>query len=59
MAAKFKKGDRCRVVKTLLAPSCIGQMVTIVEVIGVQKPIYKIDDDGILGYAVEGCLEMV
>ena len=53
MAAKFKKGDRCRVVKNLLAPSCIGQMVTIVEVIGVQKPIYKIDDDGILGYAVE------
>ena len=30
--AKYKTGDKCRVIKNFLAPDCIGQIVTIKDV---------------------------
>lgn len=56
---KFKKGQKCRVVKNLLAPQCIGMEVTILGVVGEKdgRVTYQIDEDGIQGYAAEACLE--
>ncbi len=63
--AKFKVGDRCKVIKNALAPKCIGE---IIEITGIQsekggKVLYKVtmdvEDSIIDGYASEGCLELV
>lgn len=51
---KFKKGDRCVVVKNALSPRSVGHVVEIVDVIG--KYGYKIRCEGLTGYAAESCL---
>ncbi len=57
--AKFKKGQKCKVVANLLAPQCVGMEVTILGVAGEKdgRVIYRIDEEGIQGYAAEPCLE--
>ena len=53
------KGQKCRITHNLLAPNCVGMTVTILEV-AVEKDgrtIYRIEEDGIQGYAAESCLE--
>ena len=59
--AKFKKGQKCRIVENLLAPKCIGMEVTILGVAGEKggRVFYRIDEDGIQGYASESCLEPI
>lgn len=59
--AKFKKGQKCRVVKNRLAPQCIGMEVTILGVVGEEdgRVMYRIDEGGLKGYAAESCLEEV
>lgn len=59
--AKFESGQKCRVVKNLLAPRCIGQTVTIVKVVlEAPRVIYLVaEEDGLKGYASEGCLEPI
>ena len=64
---KFNPGDKCRVVKNLLSPYCIGNIVEIIGVIRESeggKTLYKIresDDDGYYldGFAIENCLELI
>lgn len=60
--AKFKQGDKCRVIKNLLSPSCIGDIVTVESVITTYdgRFLYAITlDNSIMGYAAEGCLELI
>ncbi len=63
--AKFKVGDRCKVIKNALAPECIGE---IIEITGIQskkgeKVLYKaaVEVEGKVFdcYASEVCLELV
>lgn len=59
---KYKKGDRCKVIKNALAPECIGHAVTIDSVAFQRGPstLYRIIiDDDIMGYASEHCLELI
>lgn len=62
MDYKFKKGDRCIVIKNFLRPKCIGQEVIITGVFDTksQTPIYscKIPDTVIQGIASENCLTL-
>lgn len=61
-APKYKKGDRCKVIKNALAPECIGHAVTIDSVAFQRGPstLYRIIiDDDIMGYASEHCLELI
>lgn len=65
--AKFKVGDKCRVVKNALAQQNVGQIVEIVAVIG--NHFYETREDyrdangnlwyRMKGYASEECLELV
>ena len=59
--AMFESGQKCRVIKNLLAPQCVGQTVTIVKVAaeGNGKVMYEIDEGGLRGYAMESCLELI
>lgn len=59
---KYKVGDRCKTTKNLLAPHCIGDIVTIKSCHTAKngKSFYIIAlEDGIIGYAMESCLELV
>lgn len=59
--AKFKKGDRCRVIKNALAPDSVGDIVTI-DSIAFQTDssiLYRIEYADMTGYASEKCLELV
>ena len=54
---KFKKGDKCKVVKNVLAPKCVGMVVTVFATIGNNG--YKVRyDNGRTGIASENCLEL-
>ena len=56
--AKFKLGDKCKVVKNALAPKCVGDTVEIIGTIGNMG--YKVrHEDGMVGYASENCLELI
>ena len=55
--SKFKIGDKCRVIKNALAPQCVGMVVEIMGVIG--GTLYKIKEEGMIGFAAEGCLELI
>ena len=55
--SKFKIGDKCRVIKNSLAPQCVSMTVEIMGVVGCT--LYKIKEEGVIGYAAEGCLELV
>lgn len=59
--AKFKSGDKCRVVKNLLSPGCVGCIVHITDGISINgKSYYKVAHMGnVKGFASEGCLELV
>lgn len=59
--AKFKKGQKCKIIHSLLDPTCIGMEVTIKEVASekIGMIIYVIDLDGIERYASESCLELI
>ena len=60
MEAKFKVGDRCRVVKNLLAPKCIGNVVEITKVLMCNgKYYYETLEDGMKGVAAENCLSII
>jgi len=64
MDAKFKKGDKCRVIKNLLSPASIGDIVEVVNPIEAcnGKIYYNIiypEYPSIKGFASEGCLEKV
>lgn len=63
--AKFKVGEKCKVIKNALSPKCVGDIVTILEVCITtsNKYFYKVSSDIILsngeplvGYAEEDCL---
>lgn len=54
---KYKKGDKCKVVKNVLAPKCVGMVVTVIATIG--NSGYKVRyDNGWIGIASENCLEL-
>lgn len=55
--SKFNNGDKCRVIKNVFAPQCTGMVVEIMGVIG--GTLYKIKEDGVIGYAAEECLELL
>ena len=57
--SKYKEGQKCRIVKNLLAPSCVGQTVTIlgVAIENGSAVLYRVREDEIDGYAMETCLE--
>lgn len=59
--SKFKIGDKCRVVKNLLAPSCVGCIVHITDCISINgKLYYKVSHMGnTKGFASEKCLELI
>ena len=61
--AKFKTGDKCRVIKNALAPNCVGHTVEIINSFqGAEtgKTMYRVkEDNGINGFASEGCLELI
>ena len=59
--AKFKVGDKCKVIKNLLANECVGDIVTITKVSKLYgRYYYKIQHkDKIEGIASEGCLDLV
>lgn len=59
--AKFQEGDKCKVIKNLLAPQSVGHIVKIkgIAVCSGNNPLYKIDIDGMDGYAEERCLEKI
>ena len=62
--AKYNKGDKCKVIKNLLAPKCIGQTVTI-DSIAIEKEGSVIYNAHIEGYehinclCAETCLELL
>jgi hypothetical protein len=59
--AKFKKGDRYRVINNALAPDSVGDIVTI-DSITFQTDssiLYRIEYADMTGYASEKCLELV
>lgn len=57
--AKFKKGQKCKVIHNLLAPHCVGQTVKILGVVAEKdgRVMYRIDEEGRQGYGAESCLE--
>ena len=57
--SKYKEGQKCRVVKNLLAPECVGMTVTIlgVAIENGKAVLYRVREDGMDGYAMESCLE--
>lgn len=61
--AKFKKGDKCRVIKNFLSPECVGHIVTIkgVNMTAEDRVYYDVEIDGynLTGIAAEGCLEPI
>ena len=63
MTPKFKKGDKCKVIKNLLSPTSIGDIVEIVSSFEVNGRIYyKTIFEGyptLEGYSAETCLEKV
>ena len=57
---KYKIGDKCKIIKNLLSPSNIGDMVTIIDICRTTKPFYTIQfNDSLKGYASENCLKLV
>lgn len=57
---KYKVGDRCKVIKNLLAPNCIGEIVTVTELLSPESKILRcITEDGISCIVSENCLELV
>lgn len=57
---KFNKGDKCKVVKNLLAPECVGDIVEVTGWFSVRgRNYYHILEEGMKGIASEGCLELV
>ncbi len=58
---KFKAGQKCRVIRNLLAPHHVGMTVTILNVAGKMdgRVMYRIEEEGMQGYASESCLEAI
>ena len=59
---KYKKGNRCKVIKNSLAPTCVDHIVTIDSVAfqrGSSTLYHIIIDDDIMEYASEHCLELI
>ena len=60
MKAKFKVGDKCKVVKNLLAPRCIGNVVEITKVLAHNgKYYYETLEGRMRGIAAENCLSII
>lgn len=60
--AKFKSGQKCRVIKNGLAPHCVGQEVEIIRAAREftdGRVLYEINEGGLRGYAMESCLELI
>ena len=59
--AKFESCQKCRVIKNLLSPECIGQTVVIIRVANERdgRVLYEVMEDGYHGYASEECLEAI
>lgn len=59
--ARFKKGEKCRVIKNLLSPEGIGQVVTILRIAAESEGsvLYAIEVEGMQGFAMERCLEKI
>lgn len=59
--AKFESGQKCRVVKNLLSPKNVGQVVTIIRVAYERdgRVLYEVNEEGMHGYATEGCLKLI
>lgn len=57
---KFKKDDKCVVVKNLLAPHCVGHTVTIKDwfTAGGKNYYHVLDENGLIGIAAESCLKL-
>ena len=58
----YNIGDKCKITKNLLSSSCIGDIVTIIEIhTSIEnKPFYTIEfEDGLKGYASENCLKPI
>lgn len=57
--AKYRKGDRCKVIKNALAPNFVGYTV-VIDSIAIETPtsvLYRVINEDIMGYASEKCLE--
>lgn len=64
MIPKFKKGDKCKVIKNLLSPTSIGDIIEIVNPIEdnngkIYYTIIHSEYPSIKGLASENCLEKV
>lgn len=60
MKAKFNVGDKCKVVKNLLAPKCIGNVVEVTKVLAHNsKYYYEILEGDMKGIAAEDCLSII
>lgn len=59
--AKFKSCQKCRVIKNLLSPENVGQVVVIIRVADERdgRVLYEVMEDGLHGYASEDCLELI
>jgi hypothetical protein len=57
---KFKKDDKCVVVENLLAPHCVGYIVTIKGCYTANgRNFYNVlHENGLMGIAAESCLEL-
>ena len=56
--SKFNNGDKCKVVKNLLAPDCLGDVVEVVGNFQMNgRYYYHTLQDGVKGIASENCLE--
>ena len=57
---KFKNGDKCVVVKNLLAPHCVGHTVTIKGCFttGGRNYYHILHENGLKGISAESCLEL-
>lgn len=59
---KFKVGDRCRVIKNLFAPDCVGFEVSITDISVSRNGKYfytTLFEKGIKGICSENCLELI
>ena len=61
MIPKFKKGDKCKIIKNLLSPTSVGDIVEIIDSFEVNGRVYykTIFEDypTLKGFAAESCLE--
>ena len=58
---KYHIGDKCKITQNLMAPFCIGALVTITEIYSsIDRDFYSVEfEDGMKGYASETCLQLI